>query len=729
MASELPTDSFWDLLRQSGLVSDSQILALRAEFGQKTQKSDSSRGLADELVRRGILTDWQADNLLQGKHRGFRLGPYRILKPLGQGGMSRVFLGEHEMMHRRCAIKVLPSKYQEDPDLLSRFQLEARAVGALDHPHIVRAYDFNKDVRYGKEIHYLVMEFVDGQDLRRMVDKQGPLDCRKAADFIAQAAEGLAHAHAAGFVHRDIKPANLLVDNNGVLKILDLGLARFTFEGDNPWETLEADPSAVGTADYVPPEQVADPRSVDGRSDIYSLGLTFYYLLTGRRPFPKPTLMDVLMAHRSEQPEPIIDLRPDVPFDLIAIVDRMIAKSPLQRYQTANEVAEALHHWLDESASGGGYSRISELMAAAMRSRQPSPESKSAKSARARAETSELELAALDDAPAAAKAVEGERSRVIRGAATQQKPKKAAVGESGGMPVVKRSASDSKRSLTKSSSDVFSDLFPAELTAPHASGPLPTHRPWKRQPAWQSALMSPWFWAGLVLVLVVILAIWTAWSSESGAPKRPRGKSVPTLARNGASQKQPSASTSPSPKAAATQKPAAESPKPPVEPPKPAVEPPKPAVQKPAEALPAAPITEADRALAGLTRLRVTLGPNYKDSRNIYLISVIRRQVIASLSQLKIALTQDNLPVLQLTLNVSVSDPNRYVVDISAQLSIAGPNGQRHAVWKQSRTAINVPSQDVPEQRIQEAMRAGMADFFGDFAKAVREAREKVHGK
>ena len=140
--------------------------------------------------------------------------------------MSQVYLAEHVMMRRRCAIKVLPTKYQEDPDLLSRFHLEARAIAALDHPHIVRAYDFNKDVRSGKEIHYLVMEYVEGQDLRRMVEEQGPLDYRKAADFIRQAAEGLTHAHAAGFVHRDIKPANLLVDPNGVLKILDLGLAR-----------------------------------------------------------------------------------------------------------------------------------------------------------------------------------------------------------------------------------------------------------------------------------------------------------------------------------------------------------------------------------------------------------------------------------------------------------------------------------------------------------------------
>ena len=438
MASEIAPDSFLDLLRQSGLVSDSQMLAIRGEFASDAAKSEGSRGLADELVKRGVLTQWQADMLLQGKHRGFRLGPHRILGPLGKGGMSKVFLGEHEMMHRLCAIKVLPTKYQEDPDLLGRFQREAQAIAKLDHPHIVRAYHFDKDVHYGREIYYLVMEYIEGQDLRRMVDQQGPLDYRKAADFIAQAADGLAHAHAAGFVHRDIKPANLIVDNNGVLKILDLGLARFTFEGENPWETAEGETSAVGTADYVAPEQVADSRNVDGRADIYSLGLTFYFLLTGRRPFPKTTLVDVLMAHRTEQPEPINELRPDVPFDLIDIIDRMIAKSPFQRYQTAREVADAIHSWLSESPSGREYSRISALMAAAMRAKQPSPSD--AEAAKPAAETAELELAALDDeprSPAGANAAAG----------SHPKPRKPPSGESGKLPAAKRPAARRQQAL------------------------------------------------------------------------------------------------------------------------------------------------------------------------------------------------------------------------------------------------------------------------------------------
>ena len=197
------------------------------------------------------------------------------------------------------------------------------------------------------------MEYVEGPDLRRLVEEHGPLDYRKAADFICQAAEGLAHAHAAGFVHRDIKPANLLVDPHGVLKVFDLGLAAVTFEAEQTLADRRGAQSAVGTADYVAPEQVMDSRNVDGRADIYSLGHTFYFLLTGRRPFTKPTLMELLMAHRVEKPEPISTFRPDVPLDLDAIIDKMTAKSPAQRFQTAKEVAEKLRKWLSEVGQRG----------------------------------------------------------------------------------------------------------------------------------------------------------------------------------------------------------------------------------------------------------------------------------------------------------------------------------------------------------------------------------------
>ena len=226
---------------------------------------------------------------------------------------------------------------------------------------------------YGKEIHYLAMEYVEGPDLRRMVEEYGPLDYRTAADCIAQAAEGLAHAHAAGFVHRDIKPANLLVDSHGVLKVLDLGLAMFTMDNAISLGASDGGQSAVGTADYAAPEQVLDSQNVDCRADIYGLGYTFYFLLTGRRPFPKATVMEILTAHQVEKHEPVGNFRPDVPPELEAIIDKMTAKLPLQRFQSAKEVAERLRAWLRESESGRtSYSRISALMAEAARAKQSS---------------------------------------------------------------------------------------------------------------------------------------------------------------------------------------------------------------------------------------------------------------------------------------------------------------------------------------------------------------------
>ena len=222
--------------------------------------------LADAFVKREVLTAWQADMLLKGKHRGFHLGQntYRLLRPLGQGAMGHVFLAQHVMMHRNCAIKLLAQKYRQDPDLLARFQVEARAIAALDHPNIVRAYDFNRDTSTGTELFYLVMEYVEGQDLQRMVEKEGVMDYQRAAEFMRQAAVGLANAHQAGFIHRDIKPANLLVDGKGVLKILDLGLARLA---QGPPESAQAGNWVSGTPDYIAPSRsLIDPTWMAART-------------------------------------------------------------------------------------------------------------------------------------------------------------------------------------------------------------------------------------------------------------------------------------------------------------------------------------------------------------------------------------------------------------------------------------------------------------------------------
>ncbi|HID75930.1 MAG TPA: serine/threonine protein kinase [Planctomycetaceae bacterium] len=357
MPVELAVDKFLTLLQRSGVVPEKQLEQLIEEFSGPDSPLDTAEKIAEELVSRDILTRWQANMLLQGKHRGFILGSYRIMKPLGRGGMGAVYLAEHLLMRRRCAIKVLPSNYDRESSALDRFYREAQAVAALDHPNIVRAYDVNKCVQNKTEIHYLVMEYVEGRDLQRIVEEDGVLGYRQAAEYIRQAAEGLAHAHAAGFVHRDIKPANLLIDSRGVVKILDLGLARFFDESTEGSLTKELGETVLGTADYLAPEQALDSHDIDARADIYSLGQTFYFLLTGHPPFPEGTVAQRLLAHQMKQPEPIARTRPDAPLSLVAIIDKMTAKDPDERYQSAEEVAKVLQAWLEDHPDDSSFLR------------------------------------------------------------------------------------------------------------------------------------------------------------------------------------------------------------------------------------------------------------------------------------------------------------------------------------------------------------------------------------
>jgi serine/threonine protein kinase len=211
----------------------------------------------------------------------------------------------------------------------------------LDHPNLVKAYDVDQE----NGVHYLVMDYVDGYSLQQIVSRFGPLSIELSAHSIRQAAQGLQAAHAAGLVHRDIKPANILLDCNGVIRVLDLGLALFFSDREDPL-TLKFDNKPVlGTADYVAPEQALDSHEVDSRADIYSLGATFHFLLAGQPLFPKGQIAQKLIWHQTLQPEPLRHLRPEVPAELAAIVERMIAKSPDRRYQTSAEVIEALQPW------------------------------------------------------------------------------------------------------------------------------------------------------------------------------------------------------------------------------------------------------------------------------------------------------------------------------------------------------------------------------------------------
>jgi len=341
---KLRVDIFVDLVRRSGLVEADQLkVALAGIRREEPQKAAGDTDfVAGRLVEAGLLTQWQCDKLLEGRHKGFFLGRYKLLGHLGTGGMSSVYLAEHVLMQRRVAIKVLPKNRVTDTSYLARFHREAQAAASLDHRNIVRAYDVDND----GDVHYLVMEYVEGRDLQNIVKEDGPLDYAQAADYFRQSAEGLAHAHEAGLIHRDVKPANLLVDPRGVVKVLDLGLARFTSEEDRASLTVAYDENVLGTADYLAPEQAIDSHRVDSRADIYSLGCSFYYVLTGHPPFPDGTLPQRLMNHQKQPPPSIRKERPDAPEDLLDVCFRMMAKKPADRYQSMDEVADALAGWL-----------------------------------------------------------------------------------------------------------------------------------------------------------------------------------------------------------------------------------------------------------------------------------------------------------------------------------------------------------------------------------------------
>jgi len=349
--AKLTADKFVDLAQRSKLVDRDQLSrAVDALTEDSAGGTVEAAAVAERLIEQGHLTRWQANKLLEGRHKGFVIGKYKLLDHLGTGGMSSVYLGEHLLMHRQVAIKVLPKARVGDTEssYLERFRREAQAVAALDHPNIVRAYDIDNE----GDTHFIVMEYVDGSDLNVIVRETGPLSYVDAANYIRQSAKALDHSHAAGVIHRDMKPANILVDREGVAKVLDLGLARFTKEDEQASLTVAYDENVLGTADYLAPEQAVDSHGVDHRADIYGLGCSLYFILTGHAPFCEGTLPQRLMSHQKDPPPSIFDDRPDAPPDLVAICLRMMAKRPEDRYQTAGEVAQVLGRWLNDQGSG-----------------------------------------------------------------------------------------------------------------------------------------------------------------------------------------------------------------------------------------------------------------------------------------------------------------------------------------------------------------------------------------
>lgn len=340
--------NFLELVQRSQLVDPDELratlLKCKAEHGDELP-SDAKK-VADYLVQAGLLTDWHCGKLLDRKYKGFFLGKYKLLGHIGTGGMSSVYLGEHVLMRRQRAIKVLPKGRVGDSSYLERFHREAQATASLEHPNVVRAYDVDNE----GDTHYLVMEYVKGQDLQNIVNEQGGLDYEKAADYIAQAARGLAYSHKEGLIHRDVKPANLLLDEEGVIKILDLGLALFS-EDENASLTILHNENVLGTADYLAPEQAINSHEVDRRADIYALGCTFYFTLTGHAPFCEGTLAQRIARHQTQMPPDIREDRPDCPRELVDICVKMMQKKADDRYQSCGEIVAALNSWLANEAA------------------------------------------------------------------------------------------------------------------------------------------------------------------------------------------------------------------------------------------------------------------------------------------------------------------------------------------------------------------------------------------
>ena len=343
----LTRDAVIDLVRKAEIVDDDVLSSFMSRGpGLPPTASDT----ATKLIQAGILTPFQAKLILQGRYKGFRLGPYKILDQIGAGGMGQVFLAEHTTMRRKVALKVLPAKAAADRVGVERFYREARAVAALDHPNIVRAHD----VGFDRGSHYLVLEYVEGIDLgSRIKEAGGRIPVGEAAGYAVQAAAGLQHAHEKGLVHRDIKPQNLLVDKEGVLKILDMGLARFFEDADDKLTAKLDGGGVMGTADYVSPEQLLDSSSIDHRADIYSLGATLYHLMTGQPPFSGNTTAK-LVAHQLHEAPAANEVWADIPDEVSDAIEKMMEKDPDDRYQQASEMIPDLLPFVGDPRRGPG---------------------------------------------------------------------------------------------------------------------------------------------------------------------------------------------------------------------------------------------------------------------------------------------------------------------------------------------------------------------------------------
>lgn len=350
-----------ETLTSAGIVEEATL---------NTYKNDPAAPVttAAEMLARlreaNAITKFQAKAIEQGKTDGLLFGQYVVIERLGKGGMGAVFTARHRTMERMVALKVMAPDVMSNEKHVRRFQQEVRLAARLSHPNIVAAYDAGM----ANNLHYLVMEYVEGVDCSQLVKKLGPVKVKTAVSITRQAARGLFHAHRQQIVHRDIKPSNILVDLQGNAKILDMGIAGFLSElrESEDEDDLTKTGIIMGTVDYMSPEQAISSKQADERSDIYSLGATMFFLLTGERPFSGETPVQIILAHREGDLPPMSKFRDDVPRRVEAILRKMMARSPEDRFQTMQDVAKAL--------GGSGSDDVIEIAPA---HRETAPPSKS----------------------------------------------------------------------------------------------------------------------------------------------------------------------------------------------------------------------------------------------------------------------------------------------------------------------------------------------------------------
>lgn len=325
-------------VKQSGLATPPQIAAALQLQAERAGKG-APLPLADALVQAGIITAAQKETLLQklqGQKGVGALLHYKLLRKLGEGGMGAVYLADDPQAGRKVALKVLPRRYSSTPELLARFRREAETAARLRHPHIVGAYAAGEDAGF----HFYVMEYCEGETLDRLLKRDKTLPVFKAVEIVLHAARGLHAAHGLGFIHRDIKPSNLILTPQGQAKVLDLGLTKNIEESAETFRTQSG--AILGTPHYLSPEQARSSKTIDGRSDIYSLGATLYHLLAGEPPYPGATGVEVIYKHVHEPLPDLRTRRADVPAGVEQLLRKMLAKDPIDRHPTCAELIEDL---------------------------------------------------------------------------------------------------------------------------------------------------------------------------------------------------------------------------------------------------------------------------------------------------------------------------------------------------------------------------------------------------